>query len=88
MKVERGFDVLQRAVRDGMLKPSGSSERKGEVGLEEIAVVCCLEPMDRTKVEWREGRDELKVWFEQWMERESYGASKWDVEWERRKEDS
>ena len=85
MKINRGFDVMERAVQDGTLQ-AWSSSREG-VGLEEVAVVCCLATADMSGVEWREeGRERLKWWFEEWKERASYKESRHDVEWESKKE--
>jgi glutathione S-transferase len=79
-KVERGLDVMEKAVKDGVLAGEGE-EGDGKVGLEEVAVVSALSMMESGKSEWRKERKGLAKWFEAWTERRSWKESQVDGEW-------
>lgn len=80
-KIERGFGLLDKAVKDGTLRYRNGDSQGDEVGMEECAAVATLAFFDARNVEWRNGRDELRKWYEGWRRRKSFAESRRDVDW-------
>jgi len=70
-KIMRGFDRLEREVRDGTLRFPGDKEG---IGIAEIAVAATVGFFDIVKLNWREGgsRPRLEEWFDVWKQRDSF----------------
>ena len=81
-KVKRGFDLLERMVREGVIR---EAEDGKEVSLAEIACAVCLSFFDVRKVEWRDGRPGLEEFYRSWEARESLvrAVSTRDADWKR-----
>lgn len=78
-KIGRGFDFLEKAVKDGTLRfRDGDGDA---VGMEECAAVAALAWFDKRGIEWRGERDGLSKWFDGWKERRSFKESRIDVDW-------
>lgn len=80
-KIERGFDLLEKAVKDGTLRYRAGDSQGDEVGMEKCAAVAALWLFDARSVEWRIGRDELRKWYDGWKKRKSFVESRVDVDW-------
>lgn len=80
-KINRGFDLMEEAVKDRTLTFRDGDKQGDEVGMEECAAVAALALFDARKVEWRSGRDELRKWYSGWRKRGSFKESRIDVDW-------
>jgi glutathione S-transferase len=79
-KIMRGVDMLDREVEGGVLR-GPPRPKKGEVSAAEIAIACTLATLEARKVAWRDGREHLVGWFEEWEKRESFVRTGEGVDW-------
>ena len=80
-KIERSFDLMEKAVQDGTLRSKDGNQAKDIVGLEECAAVAALALFDTRMPHWSTGREKLCKWYETWKQRQSYVDSRNAVDW-------
>lgn len=77
-KVTRGFDRLEAEAKRGtltLLKPSQKAE------IPEVAVAAALGFFDIRKIEWRQGRNCLDKWFDEFSKRKSFTVTRPNLDW-------
>lgn len=77
-KVTRGLDRLEREVQRGTLKAPKDGFRPT---VAEIAVAATVAFAGINGLRWQEGRPGLEKWLGGWEKRESFKATRPDVDW-------
>ena len=83
LKIRRGLKLLEESIKDGTLRYRDGDAAGDAVGAEECAVAAALALCDSRNVEWRNGREDLRKWYEGWAKRASFKQSRPTVDWRR-----